>query len=57
MQKEWEKYNKMLKHPARRFYITKGLNFIKMKVWKMLHPFQKPTHMTIEEVKQKLNIL
>ena len=57
MQKEWEKYNKMLKHPARRFYITKGLNFVKMKVWKMLHPFQKSTHMTIEEVKQKLNIL
>ena len=57
MQKKWEKYNKMLKHPARRFYITKGLNFVKMKVWKMLHPFQKSSYMTIKEVKQKLNIL
>ena len=56
MQKEWIKYNKMLKHPAKRFYITKGWMFIKMMVWKALHPFKRPMHLSIDDVKQKLNI-
>ena len=40
-QDEWEKYNSMLRHPAKREYITKGWNFVKMKIWQMLHPNQK----------------
>lgn len=56
MQNEWIKYNKMLKHPAKRFYITKGWMFIKMMVWKALHPFKRPMHLSIDDVKQKLNI-
>lgn len=57
MQKEWIKYNKMLKHPAKRFYITKGWMFFKMMIWKALHPFNKSTHLSIDDVKQKLNIV
>lgn len=56
MQYEWIKYNKMLKHPAKRFYITKGWMFIKMMIWKVLHPFKKSTHLSIDDVKLKLNL-
>lgn len=57
MQKEWIKYNKMLRHPARRFYITKGWLFVKMMIWKAFHPFCKPVDMTMDDVKQKLNAI
>lgn len=36
-QKEWEHYNHLLKHPAKRYYLTRGLPFIKMMLWKMVH--------------------
>lgn len=35
---EWNKYNRMLKHPAKRHYITKGVNLIKLLVWNLFHP-------------------
>ena len=57
MQNEWIKYNKMLRHPSKRFYITKGWMFIKMIIWKALHPFKRPTHLSIDDVKLKLNLI
>lgn len=54
LQEEWEKYNNMLSHPAKREYITKGRNFIKMKVWNMLHPNQIKRRINITELLQKL---
>ncbi len=53
-QEEWEKYNNMLRHPAKREYITKGWNFVKMKVWQILHPKQKKHRLTIEEVIKRI---
>lgn len=35
---EWDKYNYMLKHPAKRHYITKGMNLIKLHIWNLFHP-------------------
>lgn len=35
---EWNKYNRMLKHPAKRHYITKGINLLKLYIWNLLHP-------------------
>lgn len=35
---EWNKYNRMLKHPAKRHYITKGINLLKLHIWNLLHP-------------------
>lgn len=53
-QEEWEKYNNMLKHPAKRVYITKGWNFIKMKIWNMLHPNQIKKRINKKELLQKI---
>lgn len=55
MQKEWIRYNKMLQHPAKRFYMTKGWAFIKMILWNAIHPFHKSEYLSIDEVKQNLN--
>lgn len=38
LNEEWNKYNGMLKHPAKCHYITKGLNRIKLHIWNLLHP-------------------
>ena len=53
-QKEWEKYNSMLRHPAKREYITKGWNFVKMKIWQMLHPNQKKHRLIKEDVIERI---
>lgn len=53
-QSEWEKYNAMLRHPAKRVYITKGWNFVKMKIWYLLHPNQKPQRITKDEVLERI---
>lgn len=37
-QKEWERYNAMLKHPAERHFLTKGWPFVKMMLWNAMHP-------------------
>lgn len=34
---EWRIYNKMLKYPAKREYMTKGFAFVKMIVWNFFH--------------------
>lgn len=39
-QKTWEDYNKKLKYPAKRYWITKGWPFVKMLVWNVIHPFE-----------------
>ncbi len=49
-QAEWEKYNDMLRHPTKRIYITKGWNFVKMKLWNMLHPKPIKQRLTKEQV-------
>lgn len=36
---EWNKYNRMLKHPAKRHYITHGINLIKLHIWNLFHPY------------------
>ena len=53
-QDEWEKYNSMLRHPAKREYITKGWNFVKMKIWQMLHPNQKKLRLIKEDVIERI---
>lgn len=57
LQEEWERYNKMLKHPAKRVYITKGWNFIKMKIWNMLHPNQIKRRINKKELLQKIRTI
>ena len=55
MQDEWEKYNKMLPHPVKKEYITKGWNLVKMHIWNILHPFPKTQSLTREKVLNRLN--
>jgi lipopolysaccharide biosynthesis glycosyltransferase len=38
LREEWHHYNRKLRRPARCHYITKGWPFIKMIIWKCLHP-------------------
>ena len=54
MQDEWEKYNKMLPHPVKKEYITKGWSLVKMHIWYLLHPFSKTRSLTREEVLNRL---
>ena len=53
-QEEWERYNNMLLHPVKREYITKGWNFVKMKIWQMFHPSQRKHRLTKEEVIKRI---
>ena len=55
MQDEWEKYNKMLPHPVKKEYITKGWNLVKMYIWNILHPSPKTSTLTRGDVLNKLN--
>ncbi len=55
LQDEWEKYNKMLPHPVKKEYITKGWNLVKMFIWNILHPSPKASTLTREDVLKKLN--
>lgn len=38
-QDDWINYNRKMRHPARRYFITKGWPFLKMITWRALHPF------------------
>lgn len=53
-QKEWEKYNAMLRHPAKRVYITKGWDFVKMRVWNILHPSLKRKIITKNDILKQI---
>lgn len=56
-QDEWIRYNKMLKHPAKQHYITKGWLKIKMHVWNLLHPNNNDKRITKENVLKRLTQL
>ena len=49
-QNEWVSYNRKLRHPARRYYITKGWPLIKMIVWRTIHPFSLKRFPTRQEI-------
>lgn len=49
---EWRRYNKMLKHPAKRTYNTKGWNFVKMIVWNILHQTKRRQQTKEEAIKK-----
>lgn len=55
MQSEWEKYNKMLRHPVQQFYESKGILKLKMFFWDLLHPDGR-LPITMEEIKKRLDI-
>lgn len=54
MQDEWDKYNKLLKHPVKKIYITKGWLLIKMIVWQALHPCRKTNRLTKSKILKRL---
>lgn len=54
LQDEWERYNNMLKHPAKRMYITKGWNFVKMKIWNLIHHVSIKNRATKENIFEKI---
>lgn len=53
-QDEWDKYNRMLKHPAKKEYITKGWLWVRMMIWNALHPNRNHNRMTREHILKKL---
>ena len=54
MQDRWTYYNKMLRHPVKQVYITKGWNLIKMHIWNFFHPCSKKRFLTRSEVLNKM---
>lgn len=50
LQKEWVAYNNRMRHPARRYHITKGWPYVKMIVWKISHPFRKKDSPTVKSI-------
>ena len=60
MQAEWEKYNRMLRHPVRSHYVPRRWLLVKQFVWRLVHPFderslfRKGRRLTLEEVKRRL---
>ena len=54
MQDYWDKYNNMLKEPVKQVYIPRKWLFFKVLIWRLLHPFKKQTHLTIEDIKRRL---
>ena len=55
-QSEWNKYNRLLKHPAKKMYITKGLNLLKVRIWNLLH-WHKRNVLDITEYRSKISRL
>lgn len=54
MHHEWEKYNRMLRHPIRRTYQARGWKKMKIMLWDLLHLYQGRKRLTIAEVKKRL---
>lgn len=55
MQDRWMYYNKMLRHPVKQVYITKGWNLVKMHIWNLFHPFHKRQTLTRVEILNKIS--
>lgn len=55
MHKEWIKYNRMLLHPVKRIYKSRGWLLMKMIIWNMLHPQKNRMTIELDEVKRRLN--
>lgn len=51
---EWEKYNRMLRHPIRRTYQARGWKKMKIMCWDLLHLFKGRQKLTITKVKDRL---
>ena len=54
IQEEWDRYNQMLKHPAKKVYITKGWLLFKMLIWNALHPNCHAHRTTKEDILRKI---
>lgn len=51
---EWEKYNRMLRHPVRRVYQVKGLLKLKVMIWDLLHLYGGRRQLSIAQVRDRL---
>ena len=56
MQDEWDKYNRMLKRPVKKVYITKGWLLVKLLVWKVLHPNAQTKRLTKQDILKHLKV-
>lgn len=56
MQDVWEKYNRMLKHPVKKVYITKGWLLVKLLLWKVLHPQVRTNRLTRQDILKRLKV-
>lgn len=54
MQKEWERYNKMLRHPVKSIYKANGWMLIKSILWDVLHLFKGRYPLTIKDACAKI---
>ena len=56
MYDRWQKYNRMLRHPVRRVYKSKGFLKLKLIIWNLLHAFAKRDEsMTTDGIRAKIN--
>lgn len=53
MQDEWDKYNRMLKHPVKKEYVTKGWMLFKLFIWKVVHFKRQSDRLTKEKILRK----
>ena len=54
MQGEWIKYNSMLTNPVRTEWIPSKWIYMKILIWRILHPFSRKSHLTIDELRCRL---
>lgn len=54
MQKEWERYNKMLRHPVKSIYKANGWMLIKSILWDVFHLFKGRYPLTIKDACAKI---
>lgn len=50
----WLQYNKMLRHPAKRIYHSKGWTLLKIRIWDLFHPKHERIIVTIADIEQDL---
>lgn len=51
----WKTYNRLLPHPAKRRYSTKGITGLKVRIWDILHLFKGREIISCDEIKRRID--
>lgn len=51
----WKSYNRLLRHPAKRKYSTKGITGLKTRIWDLLHLFKGREIISRDEIRRRID--